>query len=32
MKPVVDDLLEIAKKTGIPFKLEKGRLAVKKNP
>lgn len=32
LKPVVDDLLEIAKKTGIPFKLEKGRLAVKKNP
>ena len=30
LKPVVDDLLEIAKKTGIPFKLETGRLAVKK--
>ena len=32
LEPVVDDLLEIAKKTGIPFKLEKGRLAVKKTP
>ena len=32
LKPVMDDLLEIAKKTGIPFKLEKGRLAVKKTP
>jgi L-2-hydroxycarboxylate dehydrogenase (NAD+) len=32
LKPIVDNLLEIAKKTGIPFNLEKGRLAVNKNP
>jgi LDH2 family malate/lactate/ureidoglycolate dehydrogenase len=32
LKSVVDDLVEISEKTGIPFKLEKGRLALKKNP
>ena len=30
IKPVVDDLLEIARKTGIPFELEKGRVVDQK--